>query len=68
MPPRLVVVHGPDPEGLAPSPGGLREPGAAAREPDPEPNAFPGASRRDWVYREISQLGLDPLPPVERDP
>jgi len=60
MPPRLVLVHGPDPEGLAPPPAGLRE-------PDPEPNLFPGASRRDWVYREISQLGLDPLPPVERD-
>lgn len=26
---------------------------------------LPGASRRDWVYREISQLGVDAAPWVE---
>jgi hypothetical protein len=35
--------------------------------PEREPNAFPGASRRNWVYREISQLGADAAPWVERD-
>jgi len=34
--------------------------------PEPQPHAFPGASRRNWVYREISQLGPDAAPWVER--
>lgn len=64
MRPRLILVH--DQEQLecfdVPA-SSLKEPALA---PEPEPHSLPGASRRDWVYREISQLGADAAPWVER--
>lgn len=53
---RLVLVH--DQQTLK------KEPALA---PEPETHPLPGSGRRDWVYREISQLGAEPAPRVERD-
>ena len=65
MRPRLMLVHDQEQlEGFAVPESALKAPDLA---PEPEPLAFPGASRRDWVYREISQLGQDVAPWVERN-
>ena len=49
----------------------LRVPPSAVKEPVPGPaeekHSLPGSSRRNWVYRAISQLGEDAAPWVERD-
>jgi hypothetical protein len=60
MRPQLVLVHDQDPfECFGVPESVLREPALA---PEPAPPVLPGASRRDWVYREISQLGADAAP------
>lgn len=57
MRPFLVLGHDQEkPEGFGIPQGSVEAP---VLVPEPEPNAFPGSSRRDWVYRELSQLGLD---------
>ena len=64
MRPPLMLVHDPEQlERVAVTDSSLEAPHA----PAPEAHAFPGASRRNWVYREISQLGPDAAPWVERD-
>ena len=65
MRPRLFLVHDQEQlECFAVPQSTLTEPKMA---PEAESPVFPGASRRDWVYREISQLGADAAPWVERD-
>ena len=67
MPGRLLLVHDQDPfECFGIPSSALREPAMAA-EPEAQAHPLPGSSRRDWVYREISQLGADAAPWVERD-
>jgi len=56
MRPRFVLVR--DQEALALC--------ADAPAPEAQPvSRIPGASRRDWVYREMALLGPDALPWVE---
>jgi hypothetical protein len=65
MRPPLMLVHDPEQlERVAVPDSALKAPDVA---PEQESHIFPGASRRDWVYREISQLGPDAAPWVERD-
>ncbi|HSS28504.1 MAG TPA: hypothetical protein VLJ84_09470 [Usitatibacter sp.] len=65
MRPRLMLVHDQEQlECFAVPESTLKAPDLA---PEQEPHVFPGASRRDWVYREISQLGADAAPWVERN-
>ena len=65
MPVRLLLVHDQDPfECFGVPSSSLQEPAPA---PEPQAHPLPGSSRRNWVYREISQLGADAAPWVERD-
>ena len=65
MRPRLMLVHDQEQlECFAVPASALKDPPLA---PEEEKQSLPGSSRRNWVYREISQLGADAAPWVERD-
>ena len=66
MPSRLLLVHDQDPFECFGIPASTLQEPAMAAAPEPEASPLPGSSRRDWVYREISQLGADAAPWVER--